>query len=34
VEEFGDEGGFWHLFAAGVQDIKVNEGHLRITLKE
>jgi hypothetical protein len=34
VEEFGDKGGFWHLFAAGVQDISVREGHLRITLKE
>jgi hypothetical protein len=34
VEEFGDEGGFWHLFSAGVRDIKVSEGHLRITLKE
>ena len=34
VEEFGDEGGFWALFAEGVQDIKVRSGHIRIRLKE
>ena len=34
VEEFGGEGGFWDLFAAGVQDIKVHDGHIRIRLKE
>jgi hypothetical protein len=34
VEEFGDEGGFWALFAEGVKDIKVRSGHINIRLKE
>lgn len=34
VDEFGTEGGFWNLFAAGIQDIKVRERHILITLKE
>ena len=34
VEEFGSEGGFWQLFADGVKDIKVKDGHLQIELKE
>lgn len=34
VEQFGGEGGFWDLFARGVDDIEVREGHLRLTLKE
>ncbi|KPJ99763.1 MAG: hypothetical protein AMK71_09210 [Nitrospira bacterium SG8_35_4] len=34
VEEFGDEGGFWALFAEGVRDIKVRSGHINIRLKE
>ncbi len=34
VEEFGTDGGFWQLFAEGVRDIKVREGHIRIRLKE
>ena len=34
VEEFSEEGGFWKLFADGVEDMEVKEGHIRITLKE
>jgi hypothetical protein len=34
VEEFGSEGGFWKLFAEGIDDIQVKEGHIRIKLKE
>ena len=34
VEEFGTSGGFWQLFAAGVDDIRVEEGQLTIKLKE
>jgi hypothetical protein len=34
VKEFGDESGFWALFAAGVENIRVEEGHLSIKLKE
>jgi hypothetical protein len=34
VNEFGTEGGFWKLFADGVEDIKVRDGHIQIRLKE
>ena len=34
VEEFGTEDGFWKLFADGVENLSVEEGHLRIRLKE
>jgi len=34
VEEFGSEGGFWHQFSRGVENIEVWEGHLLIKLKE
>ena len=34
VEEFGDESGFWKLFAGGVKDIKVENGKIRIVLHE
>ena len=34
VDEFSSEGGFWHLFAEGVQNIKVKEGHIQIALEE
>jgi hypothetical protein len=34
VKEFGDRGGFWSVFSAGVDDIRVEEGSLRIRLKE
>ena len=33
VNEFGDKGGFWKTFAAGVEEIKVKEDHLSIRLK-
>lgn len=33
VHEYGDEG-FWKAFAAGVEDISVDEGRLTIKLKE
>ncbi len=34
LEEFGTEDGFWKIFAEGVGEIQVRQGHLRITLKE
>ncbi len=34
VEKFGVETGFWKTFADGVEDIKVEEGLLKIKLKE
>ncbi len=34
VKEFGAERGFWRTFSAGVEHIRVEEGHLSITLKE
>jgi hypothetical protein len=34
VKEFGAGKGFWKTFSDGVEDIKVTEGRLKITLKE
>lgn len=34
VQEFGDQGGFWKGFADGVENIRVEEGQLRIGLKQ
>ena len=34
VKEFAADKGFWKTFSAGVEDIKVEEGHLKIKLKE
>ncbi|MBN1842975.1 MAG: arginine N-succinyltransferase [Deltaproteobacteria bacterium] len=34
VKEFGADRGFWHAFAAGVENIRVEEGNLSIKLKE
>ena len=34
VEKFGSEKGFWKTFSDGVEDIKVEEGFLKIKLKE
>jgi len=34
VEEFGGSGGFWNQFAKGVEDLTIQDGHLRIQLKE
>lgn len=34
ISEFGDQDGFWKGFADGVDNIRVQEGHLRIQLKE
>lgn len=34
VNEFGGDAGFWQSFAAGIEDIHVEEGHLLIKLKE
>ena len=33
IREFGDAGGFWQAFAEGVEDIQVENGRLKITLK-
>ncbi len=34
VREFGGQDGFWKSFATGIDEIKVEEGSLRIRLKE
>ncbi|PVV06281.1 MAG: arginine N-succinyltransferase [gamma proteobacterium symbiont of Ctena orbiculata] len=34
ISEFGDDQGFWSGFAKGVEDIRVEEGELKIKLKE
>jgi len=34
ISEFGDENGFWSAFADGVENIRVEEGQLKIELKE
>ena len=34
VEEFGGSGGFWDQFAKGVEDLKIQDGQLHVTLKE
>lgn len=34
VKEFGAREGFWNAFAAGIDGIKIEEGHLRVKLKE
>ncbi|RLC98833.1 MAG: arginine N-succinyltransferase, partial [Chloroflexota bacterium] len=34
IGEFGDEQGFWSGFSQGVEDIRVEDGELRIKLKE
>lgn len=34
IGEFGDQDGFWRAFANGVDDIHVEEGQLKVQLKE
>ena len=34
ISEFGDKQGFWKSFAAGVEDIHVEDGELKVKLKE
>ncbi|MCB1775760.1 MAG: arginine N-succinyltransferase [Gammaproteobacteria bacterium] len=34
IGEFGDQGGFWQGFADGVDNIRVEEGKLKIRLRE
>jgi hypothetical protein len=34
VSEFGDQGGFWQGFAEGVEDVRVEQGRLRVRLRE
>jgi hypothetical protein len=34
IKEFGDQGGFWSGFAAGVEEIRVRDGKLVLRLKE
>jgi len=34
VEEFGGDAGFWELFADGVENMQVKEGHILVKLKE
>ncbi|MBT8429972.1 MAG: arginine N-succinyltransferase [Gammaproteobacteria bacterium] len=34
ISEFGDRNGFWSAFADGVENIRVEEGQLKIQLKE
>lgn len=34
ISEFGDDAGFWKSFADGVENVRVEEGRLKIKLKE
>ncbi len=34
IHEFGAEPGFWHSFAEGIDDLRVEDGTLRIILRE
>lgn len=34
VERFGGQGGFWSAFAAGIEEMSVREGELKLVLKE
>ena len=34
VKEFGAEEGFWKTFSAGIENIRVEEGHISIKLRE
>jgi hypothetical protein len=34
VERYGEDAGFWHAFAAGVEHMRVEDGSLAIKLKE
>ena len=34
VKEFGADKGFWKTFSDGVENIKIEEGRLKIKLKE
>jgi hypothetical protein len=34
VKEFVGQGGFWQAFAAGVEDLRIEEGRLTVRLKE
>lgn len=34
VSEFGDQGGFWQGFAEGVEEVSVEQGRLRVLLRE
>jgi hypothetical protein len=34
VKEFGGEAGFWKVFSEGVADLRVQDGHVVIKLKE
>ena len=34
VKEFGSQGGFWKVFAAGVENIRVEEGQVTVRLRE
>ena len=34
VQEFGNDKGFWKSFADGVEDIRVEDGRIKIKLKE
>ncbi len=34
ITEFGDDGGFWSVFSGGIDEIRVEDGRLRLRLKE
>jgi hypothetical protein len=34
IREYGNQDGFWKGFADGVEDIRVEEGHLKVKLRE
>ena len=34
VQEFGGDPGFWNSFAAGIESLQLNDGELRLRLKQ
>jgi hypothetical protein len=34
ISEYGNQDGFWKGFAEGVEDIRVEEGQLKVKLRE
>ncbi len=34
IDEFGQQQGFWQSFAAGIDDMQIGDGNLKINLKE
>ena len=34
VKQFGAQGGFWHAYAAGLEDIHIEQGRLTVRLRD